>query len=259
MMDFPTSPTNGQQVNGYTWSAASQCWLGGPAGSSGGGGSAIIVSDTPPAGPVDNQQWWESDTGITWLYYNDGNTKQWVAMTDAGGAYLPLTGGTLSGDLTISKADHTQLYLNKPAGFYNQIIGQQAGKARWTMSIGTGIAESGSNAGSDFALAAHDDAGTVLSNPILINRATGVVSAIGLPPTPTATAAAIGQWAALGSGVGVAQTLPAGGTWAWTSIAYNLASGAITQGMLCGVNAGGTTVNAGVAGVNQVGLCWRIA
>ena len=43
-----------------------------------------IISDTPPATPAVGQIWWESDTGIPWIYYNDGNTSQWVQM--AGGA-----------------------------------------------------------------------------------------------------------------------------------------------------------------------------
>ena len=42
----------------------------------------LIVADTPPPAPVKlNQQWWESDTGMLWLWYNDGNTQQWVQMT----------------------------------------------------------------------------------------------------------------------------------------------------------------------------------
>jgi hypothetical protein len=39
------------------------------------------VGDTPPASPTDNQLWWKSDTGILYIYYNDGNSSQWVPAT----------------------------------------------------------------------------------------------------------------------------------------------------------------------------------
>jgi len=41
-------------------------------------GAKIIVSDTPPAGATAGTLWWESDKGNLYLYYNDGNTSQWV-------------------------------------------------------------------------------------------------------------------------------------------------------------------------------------
>ena len=46
------------------------------------GGSAVAISDTPPASPVDGQLWWESDTGILAIRYNDGTSTQWVAISE---------------------------------------------------------------------------------------------------------------------------------------------------------------------------------
>lgn len=43
--------------------------------------SGVLVGDDPPAHPADNQLWWESDSGFLYLYYDDGNTKQWVQIT----------------------------------------------------------------------------------------------------------------------------------------------------------------------------------
>jgi hypothetical protein len=51
----------------------------------GGGGASVLVSDTPPVGAADNSLWWESDSGITYIRYNDGNTTQWVAVSAGGG------------------------------------------------------------------------------------------------------------------------------------------------------------------------------
>lgn len=78
--DFPGQPTVGQVYtigsiqyvwNGYAWA---------------GGGSqplpaTTIVSDTPPANPRPGETWWESDTGVLFMNYNDGNgPAQWVQI-----------------------------------------------------------------------------------------------------------------------------------------------------------------------------------
>ena len=42
--------------------------------------SGIYVGDTPPVSPDDSKLWWESDTGVLYIYYNDGNTTQWVQI-----------------------------------------------------------------------------------------------------------------------------------------------------------------------------------
>ena len=43
-------------------------------------GAKIVVSDVPPTGLAapDGALWWESDKGMLYLRYNDGNTVQWV-------------------------------------------------------------------------------------------------------------------------------------------------------------------------------------
>jgi len=42
------------------------------------GASAVYISDTPPVGAPDNSLWWESDTGILFVRYNDGSSTQWT-------------------------------------------------------------------------------------------------------------------------------------------------------------------------------------
>jgi hypothetical protein len=40
------------------------------------------TDDLPPAGPLqDGQLWWKSSTGVLYLWYDDGNTQQWVAVS----------------------------------------------------------------------------------------------------------------------------------------------------------------------------------
>jgi len=52
-----------------------------PAG--GGGGASVEISDTPPANPLPGTLWFESDSGNTYIWYDDGNSQQWVQMAGA--------------------------------------------------------------------------------------------------------------------------------------------------------------------------------
>ena len=53
-------------------------------------GSAVYVSDGPPVGAAVNSLWWESDTGLLWLNFDDGSSTQWVLV--GGGSGLGETG-----------------------------------------------------------------------------------------------------------------------------------------------------------------------
>jgi hypothetical protein len=118
---------------------------------------------------------------------------------------LPLTGGTLTGGLTITLpsgvgnqlvingvAAQTFIYQNRPAGAYNNnFVGQVGGLNRWNLILGNSATESGSNAGSDFSINRYSDAGTIIDAPLTISRANGSISLTssggGLnisPPTP---------------------------------------------------------------------------
>ena len=67
----------------------------GPAGPTGPmGGQIMYIGDGPPASPVVGQTWWESDTGNMFVYFNDGNSSQWVP---AHVGALPSGGGTGGG------------------------------------------------------------------------------------------------------------------------------------------------------------------
>lgn len=95
------------------------------------------------------------------------------------GNYLLLSGGTLTGDLTISKATPI-LNLNKAAS------GQHAGAfgytnilTRWFVSLGNNTAEGGANSGSDFSIYRYTDAGAFIAEALGIARATGNVTVTG--------------------------------------------------------------------------------
>ena len=45
----------------------------------------VTITDNPPAGARNGELWWESDTGDLYVYYQDGDSAQWVT-TNTGGA-----------------------------------------------------------------------------------------------------------------------------------------------------------------------------
>jgi hypothetical protein len=92
------------------------------------------------------------------------------------GSFLPLTGGTLSGNLAVSNTS-PDIALNTPAsGQTRYILGTTNNLARWQLSLGNNTAESGGGAGSDFSLIRFNDAGTGLDNPLFISRGNGVLA-----------------------------------------------------------------------------------
>jgi hypothetical protein len=90
--------------------------------------------------------------------------------------YLPLSGGTLTGDLTISEAD-PNVYLTKTAaGSSAYVVGATAGFPRWSLVLGNATAETGiNNAGSDFELIAYKDDSNINYTVMTASRSTGAV------------------------------------------------------------------------------------
>lgn len=83
-------------------------------------------------------------------------------------------------------------------------------------------------------------------------------SAISAPAVPIDTSG-VGQWGYIGTAnPGDDLVLGAGGTWAWFSISITNSTSTFAGGD-GGVDAGGTTIRAGSAGVHHVALVWRIA
>ena len=78
-INFPNSPTNGQifidgsSGNRWVWDTANTCWK-----STSTFTQTITVSTTSPGTPVVGQLWWNQDYGRLFVYYNDGDSYQWV-------------------------------------------------------------------------------------------------------------------------------------------------------------------------------------
>jgi hypothetical protein len=73
----PASPFTGQSIF-ETDTGDSFIWDG-SAWQPGGGGGSIEISATAPASPAAGDLWWDSDNGNLYIYYDDGDSQQWVA------------------------------------------------------------------------------------------------------------------------------------------------------------------------------------
>lgn len=78
MFDFPGSPSSGQQftpiAGGPTYVYQGGVWR----MASGGLNAGVWIGDTAPSNPTHGMLWWESDTGNSFIYYDDGSSGQWV-------------------------------------------------------------------------------------------------------------------------------------------------------------------------------------
>ena len=210
-VNFPASPTNGQQfvAAGVTWTWDGAKWTA--------LGNNLGIPDAPSDGQLygrKNASWslatgggrnrrracrWQrvlaQELRLVNLTHND--ITDWTATLSPYALkanYLPLIGGTLTGGLVgttaafsgaTSGASFTggNVVLNGLASVSRAVWGQTSGSNRWVLALGGSLpAESGGNVGSNLVVSSFADDGTTLAtpSPLVINRATGVTTLLGL-------------------------------------------------------------------------------
>jgi hypothetical protein len=99
--------TGAQGAQGNTGPQGPQGIQGVPGPPGSGGGSQVYISDAPPTGTITvGSLWWESDTGVLYIYYNDGDSTQWVVATPAPNlaTFVQKTGDTMTGPLHVASS-----------------------------------------------------------------------------------------------------------------------------------------------------------
>ena len=150
-----------------------------------------------------SQDTWGNKLNANW-------TEADAVIYSLASGYLPISGGTLGGNLIIAPpSGYATLVLNKPAGTTgngSQIEGATAGTGRWLMQIGTPEAEGGGNTGSNFGIFRYDDGGNFLGEPLGINRATGnvaIAQALSVGGAASAGSLSVGAGASVGATLNV--------------------------------------------------------
>lgn len=77
-LDFPSNPIDGQIYNNYVWSAGTSAWKARPQAP-----SVTTQSPLAPASPNVGDIWINTNLGISFHYYDDGTSKQWVEMVSS--------------------------------------------------------------------------------------------------------------------------------------------------------------------------------
>lgn len=189
------------------------------------------------------------------LYNNSANNQAYIT-TDAGGAVVIGNGnGTVAPRLTIGA--------NGVASFSGPVViaaGQNLTMGGtqtpiWLYNFGaTNQAYITTNVGGSVIIG--NGNGTVAER-VVIDSATGVANFSARPTHAGVPLATIPT--RIGTSVGGAAVLPAGGTWEWWLFRVNNSTGAVTSASNSGgPTAGGTTIGAATAGEVWSGLAWRV-
>jgi hypothetical protein len=105
------------------------------------GSSSTYISATTPPSPSSNDLWWDSESGQLFIYYNDGDSSQWVEicisnytslayLSDEGGTWGEIS-GTLSNQTDLITALNAKLETETDPVF-----------TAWDKSTGISITES---------------------------------------------------------------------------------------------------------------------
>jgi len=110
------------------------------------------------------------DSGIT--VDDSGNVTSNVTVSKSAAAIQASGSGNIDLSAVSSSGGYARLNLDRAAGKFGIIYFKTAGSSRWAL-LTNDAAESGSNAGSDFAMYSYTDAGAYLNQVLKITRATG--------------------------------------------------------------------------------------
>lgn len=106
-LDFPPAPVVGDTTvvagttyewNGYAWDMIGSLATHTPTNVT--RQPTITVSPVPPVGPLEGDLWWSPINGMEFIWYDDGNTTQWVQTQPVNYINIGTLQGPAGGDLT---------------------------------------------------------------------------------------------------------------------------------------------------------------
>lgn len=112
-----------------------------------GGGAVVYVQDTAPVGSLPGSLWWESDTGLLYINYNDGDSTQWVMAMPVADA----TRYAVRFDMaqTLTAAQKTQARANTATPLRGWLAGLMLSTAGSSATFGVAAGEAADSTTSD--------------------------------------------------------------------------------------------------------------
>lgn len=86
-LNFPDSPADGDVYENWVYDSAKGAWQAKPLKP-----AVAATQSNPPSAPDDGDMWFNTNDGTTYVWFDDGNSAQWVEMTapiTANGYYSP--------------------------------------------------------------------------------------------------------------------------------------------------------------------------
>jgi hypothetical protein len=77
-LDFPANPTDGEVYGSYVWSETKGVWL-----SREESAAVTITSPIAPTSATVGDLWFNTTNGLIFVYYDDGNSAQWVEVVSS--------------------------------------------------------------------------------------------------------------------------------------------------------------------------------
>ena len=88
------------------------------------GGGGVTISPTAPTDPDEGDLWWDSDDGKMFVYYNDGDSSQWVDAAGPSVAVQSTAPTGYEGQLWLDDTDGSMyVYYTDPGGGASSWIG----------------------------------------------------------------------------------------------------------------------------------------
>ena len=82
-LDFPANPVDGEVFGSYVWSATKGVWQ-----SREESATVAVISPTTPLTANNGDVWYNSSNGISYVFYDDGTSTQWVQLIAMSGASI---------------------------------------------------------------------------------------------------------------------------------------------------------------------------
>jgi hypothetical protein len=106
-LDFPANPVNGQVYASYIYNSAVGAWQ-----STEDSATVAVTGPTAPVSANNGDIWYNTNTGVSYIYYSDGTSSQWVEIISSALPALntkaDLSGATFTGNVTAPRFISTQ-------------------------------------------------------------------------------------------------------------------------------------------------------